>query len=231
MSEGMGKRRKVPEDLMGTILSEGSGSSGEDRTFSEPRGSRGAYRKTGSPSSAGEGTVSWHEQPERVGITFNLSKQVGTELDKLRRELQLEGDIRPSKSEIIEVALRIVVDDVRERGRESELVKRLNGQPVDHQAAGATGGTTDEAGRTTRRSVDEAGFIVETTYDENGDIVDEDVVATVADLPVEAEYVDEEGRLVSLAKDELGNTFEQIMDEEFNTLGTRLLPSANQDAR
>jgi hypothetical protein len=226
----MGKRRKVPEDLMGTILSEASGSSSEDRTFSESRGSRGADRKTGSPSSVGKSTASWEEQPERVGIAFNLSKQVSTELDKLRLELRPEGDISPSKSEIAEAALRIAVEDVRERGRESELVKRLSGQPVD-QAAGATGGTTDEADRMTRRSVDEAGFIVETTYDENGQIVDEDVVATVADLPVEAEYVDEEGRLVSLAKDGLGNIFEQIMDEEFNTLGTRLLPGANQDAR
>ena len=75
--------------------------------------------------------------------------------------------------------------------------------------------------------MDEAGFIVEITYDENGEIVDEDVVASVAELPVEAEYVDESGRLVSLAKDELGNTFEQITDEEFNTLGARILPGAN----
>jgi hypothetical protein len=226
----MGKRRKVPDDLMGTILSEAPGASGVDRTFTESRGSRGADRKTGSPSSVGEGTASWEEQPERVGITFNLSKQVSTELDKLRLELRPEEDVRPSKSEITEAALRIAVEDVRERGRESELVKRLSGQPVD-QAAGATGGTSDGADRMTRRSVDEAGFIVETTYDENGQIVDEDVVATVADLPVEAEYVDEEGRLVSLAKDGLGNVFEQIMDEKFNTLRTRLLPSANQDAR
>jgi hypothetical protein len=75
--------------------------------------------------------------------------------------------------------------------------------------------------------VDEAGFIVETTYDDNGEIVDEDVVASVAELLVEAEYVDEKGRLVSLAKDELGNTFEQIMDQEFNTLETRLLLGAD----
>jgi hypothetical protein len=75
--------------------------------------------------------------------------------------------------------------------------------------------------------VDEAGFIVETTYDDNGEIVDEDVVASVAELLVEAEYVDEKGRLVSLAKDELGNTFEQIMDQEFNTLETRLLIGAD----
>jgi hypothetical protein len=36
---------------------------------------------------------------------------------------------------------------------------------------------------------------------------------------------------VSVAEDELGNTFEQIMDEAFNTLGTRLLRNENQEAR
>ena len=203
---------------MGTILDEGSGASRGERTLWESRGLRGADQKTGLRSSVDEGGVSWEEPPERVGITFNLSKQVSTELDKLRLELELEGDIRPSKSEIAEVALRIAVEDARGRGRESELVGRL----IERRAAQATDGT-DEGG-TTRRSVDEAGFIIETTYDGNGEVVDEDVVASVVELPVEAEYVDEKGRLVSLAKDELGNTFEQIMDEEFNTLGTRLLP-------
>ena len=218
----MGHRKKVPEDLMGTILGEGSGASGGEQTFSESRGLHEANQKTGSRSPVGEGTVSWEEHPERVGITFNLSKQVSTELDKLRHELVQEGDVRPSKSEITEVALRIAVEDVRGMGRESELVKRLSVR----SAAQATG-STDEDGLTARRSVDEAGLIVETTYDENGKIVDEDVVASVAELPVEAEYVDEKGRLVSLAKDELGNAFEQIMDEEFNTLGTRLLLDAD----
>ncbi len=183
---------------------------------------RGADRKTGSRSPEGEGTVSWEEHPERVGITFNLSKQLSTELDKLRLELELEGGVRASKSEIAEAALRVAVEDVRGRGRESELVKWLSGR----HAAQATS-ANDEGGPTARRSVDEAGFIVETTYDENGEIVDEDVVASVAELPVEAEYVDEKGRLVSLAKDELGNTFEQVMDEEFNTLRTRLLAGAD----
>src|SRR3712207_748619 len=175
----MGHRRKVPEDLMGTILGEGSGASGKKPTLSELRGTD---QKTGSPFTLGEGTVSWEGHPERVGITFNLSKQVSTELDKLQLELELEGDIRPSKSEITEVALRIAIEDVRGRGRESELVKRLR----ERRAAQATG-ATDEGGLTARRSVDEAGFIVETTFDENGEIVDENVVASVAELLVEAD--------------------------------------------
>ncbi len=211
MNEAMGKRRKVPEDLMGTILSESFEAADEKQTLSESRGSPGAV-------------VSWDARPERVGITFNLSKQLGAELERLR--LEIEGDVRRSKSEIAEAALRIAIEDARERGKESELVKRLSGRSVDRPT-----GVTDEVGRTTQRSVDESGWIFETTYDENGDIVDEDVVGTVADLPVVDEYADEQGRLVSVAEDELGNTFEQVMDEGFNTLGTRLLRPRDLDAR
>jgi len=219
----MGNRKKVPEDLMGTILGEAPGVSSGGRTLSE---SRGADQKASLSSSGSEAIVFWEEKPERVGITFNLSKQLGAELDRLRQELRPEGDVSLSRSEITEVALRIAVEEVRKNGGESELAKRL-GEPAVDQTAGVTG----EDERTTRRSVDEIGFIVETTYDENGDVVDEEVIAAIADLPVETEYVDEEGRLVSLAKDELGNTFEQIMDEELNTLGTRLLPdTTDRDA-
>ncbi|MBA2618006.1 MAG: hypothetical protein H0U91_07540 [Rubrobacter sp.] len=202
----MGKRRSMPEDLMGTILSESSEAADEKQTSSESHESPGA-------------AVSWDERPERVGITFNLSKQLGAELERLRWELRSGEDVRPSRSELAEVALRIAVEDVRERGEESELSRRLAGRRVAQ--------ISDAAGGTIRRSVDEAGWIFETTHDENGDVVDEDVVGTVADLPVMDEYVDEKGRLVSVAKDELGNTFEQIMDKEFNTLGTRLLPGAD----
>ena len=73
------------------------------------------------------------------------------------------------------------------------------------------------------RSVDQTGLIIETTYGESGDVLDEDVVGSVADLPVEDEYVDEQGRLVSLAKDELGNAFEQVLDDDLNALETRLM--------
>ncbi|CAA9382727.1 MAG: hypothetical protein AVDCRST_MAG03-60 [uncultured Rubrobacteraceae bacterium] len=202
----MGRRKSVPEDLMGTILSESYDAAGEKQVLSESPGSSGA-------------AVSWDEKPERVGITFNLSKQLGAELEWVRSELRSE-DARPSKSEVTEVALRIAVEDVRERGEESELSRRL---------AALRGNQTSGATRTTRRSVDQAGWIFESTYDENGDIIDEDVVGTVAELPVTDEYVDGQGRLVSVAKDELGNTFEQVMDESFNILEARLLPDLARD--
>ena len=115
------------------------------------------------------------------------------------------------------------MEDVRERGTESEVSRRLDERRVAQISNAAAG--------TAQRSVDESGWIFETTYDENGAIIDENVVCTVADLPVTDEYVDEQGRLVSVAKDDLGNTFEQIMDEAFNTLGTRLLRTPDQQAR
>jgi len=229
----MSKSRKVPKDLMGAILSESSVSSSDERTSSWSTGSRSADRRTAAYAPTDEGTISWEKQPERVGTTFNLSKQVNGELDKLRLQLQLEEGVHSSNSEIAEIALRIAIEDARERGRESELVKRLSGQPADQAeeaiggAPGAPGVAADKVGWTTRRSVEDSGRIVETTYNEDGEITDEKEVGDVTDLPVEAEYLDEEGRFLSLANDELGNTFEWVTDEEFNTLGARLVRGAN----
>lgn len=213
----MSKRRKVPENLMGTILGEEPGAFGGERSSLEPHGSREAGSSLASPND--EAPILWEEQPERVGITFNLSKQVCTELNRLRLELQSREGIRASNSELVEVALRIAIDDAREKRTGSELVNRLNERSVGQSAS-----VVNSEGQAVRRTVDAAGSIVETIYDKNGQVVDEDLIGNVADLPVEAEYVDEQGRLVSVAKDEIGNIFEQVMDEGFNTLATRLLP-------
>jgi hypothetical protein len=202
----MGKTSKVPEDLMGAILRESAWA----RDI-EP----------GTVPSASDGAVSWEDQPWLVGTTFNLSKQVGRELDRLRHDLQRQEDIHTSNSEIAEVALRIAIEDARERGRESELVRRLvsglGGRPA--YRAG-------EAGLATRRSVDGSGRILETTYNEEGEVVDEEEVGDLTDLPVETEYVDAQGRILSLARDELGNTFEWVTDEELGMLEARIVRAA-----
>ena len=214
MKGNMGKTRKVPEDLMGTILREIAG---------PPGGERDSLESVEPGRAAGdEGVISWEDQPWLVGTTFNLSKQVGRELERLRHDLQRQEDIHTSNSEIAEVALRIAIEDARELGRESELARRLlsgvGGRPV--YPAG-------EADPATRRSVDESGHIFETTYNEVGEVVDEEEVGDVTDLPVEKEYVDAQGRLLSLARDELGNTFEWVTDEELGTLEARLVKASD----
>jgi hypothetical protein len=72
-----------------------------------------------------------------------------------------------------------------------------------------------------QRTVDELGDIIETTLDENGEIVNEDLVGNVGSLPAEEEYVDEEGRVVSRVRDESGNAFERLVDDEGNMVGAR----------
>jgi hypothetical protein len=213
----MGKTRKVPEDLMGTILREIAGPPGGERDSLES-----VEPGTAPPASGNEGAISWEDQPWLVGTTFNLSKQVGRELDRLRHDLQRQEGIQTSNSEIAEVALRIAIEDARERGRESELARRLvsglGGRPV-YRAGGA--------GLATRRSVDGSGRILETTYNEEGEVVDEEEVGDVTDLPVETEYVDAQGRLLSLARDELGNTFEWVTAEGLGTLEARIVRAAD----
>jgi hypothetical protein len=122
----MGKRRKVPEDLMGTILGEAAPANSREQTSRKPQQGR-AGRARSEPAPETSETISWELHPQRTGTTFNLSKQVNRELDRLRLELQLEEDIRSSKSEIAEIALQIAIEDARSRGTESELLKRLGG--------------------------------------------------------------------------------------------------------
>ena len=203
---------------MGTILRESSGPPGGERGSLGSGELRDVKQETASTASGGEDAISWEDQPWLVGTTFNLSKQVGRELDRLRLDLQRQHDIHTSNSEIAEMALRIAIEDAWERGEESELARRL-GERSAYPA--------DQAGPATRRSVDESGRILETTYNEEGKVVDEEEVGDVTDLPVEAEYVDGKGRLMSLARDELGNTFEWVTDEEFGTLEARIVRAAD----
>jgi hypothetical protein len=192
--------RRVPEDLMGTILGASPGFPDEEDALPEP----------------GEATVSWEDSPELVGVAFNLSKQLGAEFERIRHEL--EEDTHPSKSEIAEVALQMAVEDFRRGGRESELARRIG-----ERHAARTADTSSDTPHSVVRSVDQTGLIIETTYDQSGEVLDENVVGRAADLPVVDEYLDAQGRLVSQVQDDLGNTFEQVLDNDLNVLETRFL--------
>lgn len=225
----MSKRKKVPEDLMETILGGGYASSTDERLPSEAPG----LQSTASPTSAGESEIYWEAHPERMGITFNLSKQVSRELDRLRLELQLEEGIRTSNSGIAELALRLAIEDARRRGGDSELLRSLNKGPAEQsrdateEDRGTSAETTKSSGLTVERSVYGSGYIVETTYNEQREVFSEDIVGNVADLPVEEEYLDKDGRLISLARDELGNIFEWVTEDESNAPGVRLVRDTN----
>jgi hypothetical protein len=75
--------------------------------------------------------------------------------------------------------------------------------------------------QTIERTVDETGNILETTLNENGEVIGEDLVGNIADLPIQEEYIDDEGRVVSRVQDDSGNVYEQVLDDEGNVVETR----------
>jgi uncharacterized protein YuzE len=104
-------------------------------------------------------------------------------------------------------------------GQAAEGAESANGdqaQPDGEIDQNANGGR-----QVVQRAVDGFGDIIEITLNENGEIVGEDLVGNVNSLPVEEEYVDEEGRTVSRVRDESGNAFERILDDEGNMAGVR----------
>lgn len=90
-----------------------------------PKGSGGASSGNDAVPAEGSGIV-WELNPDRAGATFYLSKQVSKELDRLRADLNYQ-DVHSSKSEIAEIALQMAIEEVRSRGPDSELMKRLSG--------------------------------------------------------------------------------------------------------
>ena len=48
-------------------------------------------------------------------------------------------------------------------------------------------------------------------------------MGNVGDLPVEEEYVDDEGRVVNRVRDEAGNAIERTFDDEGNTVDIKVV--------
>jgi YD repeat-containing protein len=69
--------------------------------------------------------------------------------------------------------------------------------------------------------VDETGYILETVMNEGGEVVGEDLVGNISELPVEDEYIDDDGRVVSRVTDDAGNAYEQVLDDEGNLVEAR----------
>jgi hypothetical protein len=83
------------------------------------------------------------------------------------------------------------------------------------------GQAQEAAGQTVERTVDESGNILETVMNENGEVIGEDLVGNASDLPVEDEYIDDQGRVISRVRDDSGNVFELVLDDEGNVVEVR----------
>jgi hypothetical protein len=109
-------------------------------------------------------------------------------------------------------------------------------QDVD-QAAGSAGGgvntdaweteqaagdqineTDDEVGRPVQRAEEEAGTVTKPSPSDSGEVEGEEITSNLADLQIEEEYIDEQGRIVARALDESGNMVEEVLNEEGDVL-------------
>lgn len=87
--------------------------------------------------------------------------------------------------------------------------------------------TTNESGRTVQRAVGTSGDIIEIILDENVDLVDETLLGSLADLPTEEEYRDEQGRTIRTVKEESGPLIEVRLGKDGNLLDCRI-PSGTE---
>jgi hypothetical protein len=71
--------------------------------------------------------IAWQTSPIRRRATFNLSDQVQRELEKLWMRLRVDREIPTSKSEIVEIAIQLVIEEVAAKGENAALVRRLSG--------------------------------------------------------------------------------------------------------
>jgi hypothetical protein len=86
------------------------------------------------------------------------------------------------------------------------------------------GESTDEKGRTVRRTINRFGDISEETLTEDGQVMQEQIVGSVKDLAVVEETM-EDGRTVRRVRDQSGIIIRQELDEEGNLIQLEVQPA------
>ncbi len=84
--------------------------------------------------------------------------------------------------------------------------------------------TTDEAGQTVQRAVDESGVVVEITLDEASNLVNQKPVGSLAELPAEEEYQNEEGQTIRIVKEGSGTLIQLRLGEDGSILDLQVPP-------
>lgn len=165
-----------------------------------------------------------------VGNAKSKLQNDRAQLERFVQQMR-EGDSKTQVQEMVESynELERSLDQAsQDQGVQYALSQAiLQGQQSTNGAAqqahenGKGGGAGESGAQTTQRTVDEQGNITETILDENGGVVDENRVGNVADLPVEDEYIDEQGRVVSQVRDGAGNAYELVSDDSGNMVEAR----------
>jgi hypothetical protein len=159
-----------------------------------------------------------------VGTAKSRIQNDRAQLENLVQQMR-EGDAKAQVQGMIDSynELENSMDQAAQDQRVQQEVSQaiLQAQQSANGAAQQVQETGGSGAQTTERTVDEQGQITETTFDENGGVVDEATVGNVAELAVEDEYVDDQGRIVSQVRDDAGNAYEMVTDDEGNMIEAR----------
>lgn len=130
-----------------------------------------------------------------------------------------------------QVLLKVRLDNIR--AILEQALKAIDRDPgiLERLTANANREAGGEAEQTVRRTVDESGNVLETVLDGSGAVLEESASGDRADLPLEEEYLDDEGRIVGLARDDAGNVFEEELDGKGNVAGFLGFVGANEAGR
>ena len=132
---------------------------------------------------------------------------------------------------ILEQALEAVDRDPSILDRLTGETHRKDREPSEDGRPRDRVGTGDQPEQTVRRTVDESGNVRETVLDGSGNVLEESASGDLADLPLEEEYRDEEGRTIGRARDDAGNVVEEELDERGNVAGFIGFVGANEVGR
>jgi pyruvate/2-oxoglutarate dehydrogenase complex dihydrolipoamide acyltransferase (E2) component len=215
------------------------------------------YASAGDPSAAQDPDVlldvpalsveELHLEVENLKARISVQAELA-ELVKLNVGVDVDlGKVKLSvKGLDAQVLLKVKLDNIRailEQAmeaidRDPSILDRLTGETnrKDREPGGDgrprdRDGTAGEAEQTVRRTVDEKGNVLKTVVDGSGDVLEENASGDLADLPLEEEYLDDEGRLVGRARDDAGNVVEEELDDAGNVVGFLGFVGANEAGR
>ena len=170
-------------------------------------------------------------------LRVQLDRVLGT-LDRALEAINNNPQILSEVVQDVDSAVEDTGGDVSQEARESE--QNVDSAPQLEDIAGQVGETTQRTGDVSDRATDEtrqaagglldrtaneqdwtvdgSGNAVETPRDKSDEVDSEEKTGSLADLRIEEEYVDEQGRIVGRARDESGNVVEEVLDDEGEVL-------------
>lgn len=170
-------------------------------------------------------------------LKVQLDRVLGT-LDRALEAINKNPQILSEIVQDLDSAVEDTGGDASQGPRESE--QNVGSVPQLEDVAGQVGDTTQQTGDVSDWATDEiqqaagglldrtageqdwtvdgSGNAAEISPDKSNEVDSEEETGSLADLRIEEEYIDEQGRIVGRARDKSGNVVEEVLDEEGEVL-------------